>query len=184
MITMKATRLFFDSPRVIRAISRTKRRLFAQSGAYVRTTARRSMKKARRMRLSEMPPEMRERYQPKRDRQGRFKNANKTGVRARDRPLKSSRPGEPPRTNVGLIKKLLFFSWDPSTESVVIGPERHGEGTAPWVLERGGIGKVRAYKAGRRVFRRVKVAPRPFMRPALRKELPRLPRRWRNSIRG
>ncbi len=183
MITMKARGLFLDSPRVIRAISRTKRRIFAQSGAYVRTTARRSMKKARRMRLSEMPAEMRERYQPKRDRQGRFKkNAKKK--RVRDRPLASSRPGEPPRTREGLIKKLLFFSWDPSTESVVIGPERRGTTAAPWVLEFGGVGKVRKWGARRRVWRRVKVAPRPFMRPALRKELPRLPRRWHNSIRG
>ncbi|HUX17173.1 MAG TPA: hypothetical protein VMW52_11920, partial [Phycisphaerae bacterium] len=33
-----------------------------------------------------------------------------------------SRPGKPPHAHVGTIKRLLFFSYDRATRSVVVGP--------------------------------------------------------------
>lgn len=53
---------------------------------------------------------------------------------------KSAPPGQPPRAHKPnpLLRKLLFFSFDPGTESVVVGPERIGKGVAPALMEYGG----------------------------------------------
>ncbi len=33
-----------------------------------------------------------------------------------------SRPGQPPHSHAGRPRRLIFFAWDPATESLVIGP--------------------------------------------------------------
>ncbi len=55
--------------------------------------------------------------------------------------------------------------------------------TAPRALEHGGETVVHVRRKGRLVSRKVKIAARPFMAPALEKERPKLPLLWRNSIR-
>lgn len=127
---------------------------------------------------------------------------------------KPSKPGKPPKSHKGLLKKFLYFAWDPASRSVVVGPARlsgNGLGDAPEVLERGGVVMVRALpprsgrkattkqrlafkrllKEGRiarstqpRPMRRVSIAARPFMEPAYAENRPKLDSLWENSIKG
>jgi hypothetical protein len=54
---------------------------------------------------------------------------------------------------------------------------------APNVLEYGGDTVVFRRRGGKLTSQKVKIAPRPYMAPALEKERPRLPLLWRNSVR-
>ena len=91
-----------------------------------------------------------------------------------------SEPGQPPSSHTGLLKRNIFFLYEPQRSSVVIGPVLLGKGTdAPRLLEHGGV--VTRRKRKRRV--RVKYKPRPFMGPAFEREKPKLPKMWRDSVR-
>lgn len=97
----------------------------------------------------------------------------------------SAPPGQPPHSHTGLLKRFIFFGYDPSTESVVVGPARINRTTdAPHTLEFGGTTTVERGRKGKIRKRKVRVAPRPFMGPALEKERPNLPKTWANSVRG
>jgi hypothetical protein len=88
-----------------------------------------------------------------------------------------SKPGNPPFSHTGLLKKFLFFGYDANRRSVVIGPVMlpGKKGRAPSVLEHGGrITLPRGNTAD--------VAPRPFMQPAFEKELPKAAGLWANSV--
>lgn len=93
-----------------------------------------------------------------------------------------SKPGEPPHTRTGLLKKILFI-YDPIRRSVVVGPMKLNTATqsALPALEYGGesIAKV---GPGRKLKKRIIIRKRPFMQPALEKELPKLPGLWANSV--
>jgi hypothetical protein len=178
MVTVRMKSLFFDSPKVIRAVDKAKRQVLSKSGAVIRTIARRSMRPARQYSVTEMPEEMRESYER------RAKIAKQAGLPRPKRPKAPSKPGEPPRVRLGHLKRLLFYAYDPQRESVVVGPERFRKGQAPSVLEEGGTATVTGFEGGKIVRRRIRVKPRPYMGPALEKERPRLPLRWRNSVRG
>ena len=142
MIRFEIKQLFFDSPKVVRALDSTTRRVLSKFGAFVRRTARSSIRKRKRI----------------------------------------SEPGSPPSSHSGLLKKFIFFGYDPAQRSVVIGPERlsqKGRGEAPHLLEYGGTGTVERQGKGKRA----KVRARPFMGPAFEKEEPKLAAMWRDSIR-
>ena len=142
MIRFEMTQLFFDSKKVRRAVDRTTRRVLSKFGAFVRRTARSSIRKRK----------------------------------------KPSSPGAPPSSHIGLLKKFIFFGYEPAKRSVVIGPVRlsqKGRGEAPHLLEYGGAAKIE--HRGKR--KRAKVRPRPFMGPAFEKEQPQLPAMWRDSVR-
>ena len=131
------TKLFFDKKAVRDKVDTGTRRVLSKFGAFVRRTARSSIRKRKRI----------------------------------------SHPGEPPSSHIGLLKKFIFFGYDPGSRSVVIGPVRlsqNGRGEAPALLEHGGPAKV-----GKQ---RTKYKPRPFMGPAFQKEQPKLPAMWRDSI--
>jgi len=86
-------------------------------------------------------------------------------------------PGKPPRVVKGTIKRLTFYSFDPATRSVVVGPVLSSRPTgAPDNLEHGGLvrahGKHKAYV----------MTPRPFMQPASDKANERLPDWWAHSL--
>jgi hypothetical protein len=109
------------------------------------------------------------------------------GARSSIRKRKSvSAPGSPPSSHVGLLKKFIFFAFDPRNRSVVIGPARltqkgRGEGPgAPALLEYGGTTTLRRGPNGKRV--RARYVARPFMGPAFAKEEPKLPAMWRDSV--
>jgi hypothetical protein len=123
---------------------------------------------------------------------------------------KPSRPGSPPHSHTGILKRFLYFALDPAHRSVIIGPakthqiffgadRRPATGTVPEVLEYGGvIGILEAQHTGglwwradlrsrRRLagkpmrIRQVMIQPRPYMNPAFDKNLPELPRIWADS---
>lgn len=101
----------------------------------------------------------------------------------------TSKPGDPPRGHQGLLKKHMRYAVE--TRDAVIGPERISgkPGQAPGTLEHGGEAEVAVekYERGKRVKtgrkRRVRIAKRPFMGPALKRTQPRLSAIWRDSIR-
>lgn len=110
----------------------------------------------------------------------------------------ASAPGSPPSSHEGSLKKFLFFTYEPTAKTVVIGPVLRrtvfGSKTVPQLMEEGGT--VGAGAGGRTVlvrrkpgreagtgrfvaggFDRVRVAggvkypARPFMKPAFDAEL-------------
>lgn len=89
-----------------------------------------------------------------------------------------SAPGKPPTSQTGLLKRFIFFSFDPQSRSVVIGPAAlqrvEGGGDGPSLLEFGG--KRTSGQRGKQVFR-----PRPFMGPAFDKAQEKLPDIWQKS---
>ena len=92
-----------------------------------------------------------------------------------------SRPDESPTNQTGLLKRHIYFVFDPDCRSVVIGPARMTTGSeAPATLEYGGQAVV-ATSAGQPV--RVAIEERPYMGPAFRQELPKVPALWRDSVR-
>ncbi|MBI1372480.1 MAG: hypothetical protein GC159_06935 [Phycisphaera sp.] len=137
MIGFEITKLFFDKKAVTSKTDRATRKVLSRFGAFVRRTARQSIRKRK----------------------------------------KPATPGSPPSSHIGLLKKFIFFGYEPQKRSVVIGPVRlsqKGRGEAPALLEHGGTGKVRR--------KRVRYRPRPYMGPAFEKERPQLPAMWRDSI--
>ena len=141
MAGLRITHLFFDSPKVIRAVDKSTRQVLSRFGAFVRRTAKQSIRKRK----------------------------------------KSSAPGTPPSSHTGLLKRFIFFGYDPQKRSVVIGPTRlteNNRGEAPSILEYGGRTTVEGHKKKTRV----RIRPRPFMGPAFEKEKTNLPALWKNSI--
>lgn len=110
----------------------------------------------------------------------RFGAYVRSGARSSVRRRKAAAPpGSPPSSHTGLLKKFIFFGYDPAARSVVIGPERlgrRGAGTVPSLLEHGGGTTL---EGGQPAHYR----PRPFMGPAFEREQPKLPAMWRDSIR-
>lgn len=144
MIDMRIKQLFFDRQVVVRAVDKAKRAVLSKAGAFIRTTARHSIR-------------------------------TKKG---------SAPPGKPPHSHTGLLRRFIFFGYDPGSDSVVVGPAKLNRSTeAPRVLEHGGTTTVERRRKGRVRKRKVRIKPRPFMGPALEKERPKLPKLWANSIR-
>ncbi len=144
MLDLRIEQMFFDRPKVKRAVDAARRKVLSKAGAFIRQTARTSIRK----------------------RKG------------------SSKPGNPPHSHVGLLRKFILFGYDRQSDSVVVGPVGFRDSTAPRVLERGGTTTVTRRRRGKRTERRVHIAARPYMNPALEKERPKLPELWRNSVKG
>ncbi len=144
MIDLRIKQMFFDRTKVKRAVDAARRRVLSKAGAFIRQTARTSIRK----------------------RKG------------------TSKPGSPPHSHVGLLRRFILFGYDKQSDSVVIGPVGFKASAAPRVLERGGTTTVTRRRRGRRSERRVRIAARPYMQPSLEKERPKLPELWRNSVRG
>ncbi len=92
---------------------------------------------------------------------------------------KSAAAGSPPSAHAGQLKTLLFFSWDPSTRSVVIGPTPFREGKVPSLLEFGGSTTLRKRGGHSKTAR---YAAFPFMGPALEAEAPNMPKAWAAAV--
>ena len=141
MSGMKIKNLFFDSPKVLGAVDKATRKVLSRFGAFVRRTAKGSIRKRK----------------------------------------ASSAPGAPPSSHTGLLKRFIFFGYDPSRKSVVIGPMRlteNNRGDAPSALEYGGTATL----GEKQDKTRVNIRPRPFMGPAFEKEKPTLPQLWKQSV--
>ena len=137
---VKVKTLFFDSAKVVKSVDAGTRRVLSRFGAFVRRTAKGSIRKRK----------------------------------------ASSAPGTPPSSHTGLLKRFIFFSFDPAQKSVVIGPMRLDQKNtdAPHTLEYGGMTTLGQNKDKTRV----RIRPRPFMGPAFEKEKPNLPALWQNSV--
>lgn len=112
-----------------------------------------------------------------------------TGARRSIRKRKaSSRPGSPPSSHMGFLKRFIFFDVSLGRKSVIIGPARiqAANGEQLPALEYGGPTTIRLRVRGkrRRTGRRVRVviAARPFMGPSFEEEKRKLPLMWRDSI--
>ena len=93
----------------------------------------------------------------------------------------SAQPGTPPCSHAGLLRKLIYFGYDPTRKSVVIGPTPlHGTAEAPPLLEYGGRARQEGPQGQERDWRRT--GPRPFMGPAFEAEKPKLPAMWADSV--
>ena len=61
----------------------------------------------------------------------------RSSIRKRKR---AAEPGMPPSSHTGLLKRNIFFLYEPSKSSVVIGPTQLGTGTdAPELLEQSAV---------------------------------------------
>jgi len=90
-----------------------------------------------------------------------------------------SRAGNPPKSHVGTLKRMIYYAWDPSTRSVVIGPQLFTPMTgAPETLEYGGNAFIKSKK------KTVHIAPRPYMRPAFALHEKNLPAYIAGTIKG
>ena len=90
----------------------------------------------------------------------------------------TSRPGNPPFSHVGTLKRHIYFGYDPKRRSVVIGPVIFPgkSGKALPALEYGGRSDTPSGAM-------VKIAARPFMGPAFKANLPQVPSLWKNVLR-
>lgn len=174
---LKITQFFFDRKAVIDAVNKATIGALSKAGRFIRRSAQTSM-----------------------------------GYRKSGR---SSPPGSPPRAHKehgARLRKLLFYAYEPTTKSVVVGPVRLGTSDAPTVEEFGGTttrtrilprgGRRALTPAQAQAFRRMaqtgqvivpkrirvsypaKYPPRPYMGPALEKEIPFLPSRWANAVKA
>lgn len=176
--------LFFDRPAVQKAAGRMKVRALTRFGAYLRRVAQTSM-----------------RYRKKASPPGQPPSAHKSKRRAALKKMGRA------RHNGALLRELLFYAFDPKTQTVVVGPVGFGTKTptVPELHEFGGTrpaekGEKMPVKnpAGRdpktgRFFSRgvhlvrltgtVRFPKRPFMAPALQKTKAKFPEEFRNSLR-
>lgn len=164
MIDMRMKSLFFTSKAVTSRVDAATRRVLSKFGAFVRRTAKSSIRKRK----------------------------------------KASEPGQPPSSHTGLLKKFIWFGYEPNKRSVVIGPARltSKTGEAPEILEHGGFLRLQRdtvlrvggsgrdakgrFTQGKRkkVLKgtKISIAARPFMGPAMNKETPKLPNMWADSL--
>jgi hypothetical protein len=92
-----------------------------------------------------------------------------------------SQPGQPPSSHIGTLKRFIFFSYESTKRSVVIGPTPiAGGGEAPELLEHGGTSVFVPPRGHRRA--RANYRPRPFMTPAFAEVQKNLPNLWRDSV--
>ena len=100
----------------------------------------------------------------------------------RTAPKKSRKTGRrAPYNRTGRLKKFIFFSVDPATDSLVVGPVKlEGKTTAaegvPALIEYGGI--AQDPKTGESVEH----DPFPYMTPAFERELPKTDDAFRNVV--
>jgi hypothetical protein len=198
----QAKEFFFDRIRVMEEVEKGRASALAKLGGFVRTAARRSMRKARRMKEAELSETQLAIFQA-------------AGGKRENLPLKSSEPGEPPRVRKGTLKQGILFAYDPKTKSVVAGPTKfNSSGDAAAVLEHGGTTEItvlqleRPARRGRKASGRqleaflrkraagklpasgsvrkrrlsVRLAKRPYMSPALEKARPLIATSFKNLI--
>ncbi|MEZ6068271.1 MAG: hypothetical protein R3B90_21730 [Planctomycetaceae bacterium] len=90
-----------------------------------------------------------------------------------------SRPDGPPHSHGPTLRRNILWSYDPTARSVIVGPRAlPGKAGSLRHLEHGGAAPI--VNNGRRV--RANFAARPFMRPALQAEAPKLPQMWRDQL--
>lgn len=152
---------FFDKKKVLIAVGKARAKALGEAGRAVRKAALRSLTYAVGPSSPGQPP-----------------HAHKS--RQKTRTSKST--GRTRTRSVSFLREFLFYSFDDSSQSVVIGPARLNstvDSKALPALEYGGTSTIVDH--GKRVV--VAIRERPFMRPALKAEQPNFAGMWRNSVR-
>ena len=173
---------FFDRPGMIERMNKARHRALWAFGGNVRQQARKLLK-TRRSKWVQGPEGLVDQTQ-------------------------YSRPGDPPfvRSPDSLLRRFLYYAFDGSRGSVIIGPARTDKPTgAPAALEWGGVATLRVYKPGKvigtrrwgnrsgsgtRVIRargrlvqeQRPIAARPYMRPAFGRGLAQLRQQWKDVL--
>lgn len=160
IVTVKVKGLFFDRKGVEGLVSKARRAYLARAGFLVRQTARGSIKPSMRPSSPGQPPHSRMAAQ--------LAALNRRRKRAGKSKIGGGFQG---------IKHILF-SYEPSEDTVIVGPVGNNRSTAPPVLEFGGSTYV--WEAGKKKF--ISVAARPFMGPALEKEAPKFPQVFADAM--
>lgn len=155
---------FFFTGKILEQMDKDAARGLSRLGAFVRRSSRSSIKKARQKPKAQLTKDESRRFKIKQ----KYHQLGK-GSKPK-RPLMPSNPGEPPRSITGLLKKHIYFVYDPQKRSVIIGPARLNSSTnAPEALEKGGPATTRKGD-------RFRMEKRPYMKPAFDKEYPKLAR--------
>lgn len=175
--------LFFDRSLILKKAEKAKYRALMRFGAYVRRVAKTSM-----------------RYRKKASPPGQPPSAHKDGRKAALKKLGRA------KHNGALLREYLFYGWDRSTETVVVGPAGLAGSKVPQLHEHGGAvaaekgdGVAVKNPAGRdpktgRFYSRgthwvslagktLRYPKRPTMRPALDATKSKFPAQFRDSIR-
>lgn len=190
MIDAKIKTMFFDAALMRDTMHRARLKALSKAGAFVRTKAKSSIRPAPRLTGEQLNPAQRQALAVR-------KWAARTG-RGADRkvraPFRASKPGDPPFSRIGTLKRWILFLYDESVDDVVVGPIKLGSRArpVPGILEHGGTVRAIRQKLVRgriskrnplRVERiRATIAPRPFMLPALISERAKIPEAFRNSF--
>ena len=152
---------FFDRKVVLDALDKATFRIFSEFGRKVRKAAQKSLKYGEKASPPGSPP---------------------TAHKSRTVTKTSKSTGRVRKRSVSFLREYLYYAFDRTTKSVVIGPARLNSTIDPGslkALEYGGTATVKS--RGKRS--RKAVDARPFMRPAAAAELPNLPPMWRDSVR-
>lgn len=169
------TKTFFDKSLVLGAMDRETAKALGKAGGRIRVTAQRSIKEVR-QKTRELTAQQKDDYR---------KEVAIAAAAGKPRPKlpisrDASPPGTPPRSRTGHLKRFLLYGFDSSTRSVVVGPALlPGRSAAQRVLEAGGKTRIKT----RGQTRTVSIAARPFMSPALQKNLSFIPSAFANSLR-
>jgi len=110
-----------------------------------------------------------------------IRQAARTSIRKRKG---TSKPGQPPFSHEGSLRRLILFGYDRPAESVVIGPVGFRSSHAPQTLEFGGVAEAPRWWRKKLKKKRIRIRPRAFMGPALEKERDKLPAMWAGSVRS
>jgi hypothetical protein len=162
---------FFDRLAVLKRLTAAERKVFNRVGATARTYARRSMRPASKQKLKQIVEKRRELRRVLQ----RMRHGGKAGARAAklQQEIKAlqkqvhSKPGDPPKTIIGTIKRQLFYGLDNDFKTVVVGPVLFAPKTgAPHDLEEGAK----------------QLQPRPFMGPAKEKIQPQIAGFFRDAV--
>lgn len=165
MIKFKVTKLFFDKPAILKAIDRAAIRVLSKFGAFIRTAAKSSIRKRKKVSPPGFPPSSHE---------GSLKRLIFFSY---DKEKKSVVIGPVPfGAKGGQVPELLEYG----------GTRRIPKGTLVVVDAGVGRGKGGRFISGKQFVesdgRTVKYEPRSFMGPALKQEAPKFAGLWANAI--
>lgn len=153
---------FFDAASILKKIDAAERRVLVRFGAFARRRIKSSLKYKKGVSAPGTPPHVH-----RSTGYTRQKKNPKTGVVTKQ----ASSP----------LRELVYFAYDAARHSVVVGPAKFKDGTAPAALEHGGSAVV--FDRRTNGYRRVEIRKRPFVAPAAEAELPAFQESLRNMVR-
>ena len=167
-VQIQGVKSSFFSEEIEKRVKKGVAKSLSKCGAFVRTAAKSSLKYVGKKGKAASPGSP-----PKVHRTNSFKRTTtnrKTGVSV--------------TRQVSPLKELLFFAFDPSRESVVVGPMEYKTAKSrsykvPAILESGGTVSGRT-PAGKPFTARYRAFP--TMKPALDKEMPKFQQQFKNMM--